>query len=71
MAKGDGRYVKLLMVLAKTDVLLLDDFGLVAALRWYVRHFARHTDLVVLLEVEEPRGAERLPAAIPDDKIRM
>ena len=28
MAKGDGRYVKLLMVLAKIDVLLLDDFGL-------------------------------------------
>src|SRR5256714_1337333 len=28
MAKGDGRYGKLLMTLAKTDVLMLDDWGL-------------------------------------------
>jgi len=28
LAKGDGRYVKLMMALAKTDVLILDDWGL-------------------------------------------
>jgi DNA replication protein DnaC len=28
MAKGDGRYGKLLTTLAKTDVLMLDDWGL-------------------------------------------
>jgi DNA replication protein DnaC len=28
MAKGDGRYGKLLMTLAKTDLLILDDWGL-------------------------------------------
>jgi DNA replication protein DnaC len=28
IAKGDGRYVKLMMALAKTDVLILDDWGL-------------------------------------------
>src|SRR6266446_3004551 len=33
IAKGDGRYGKLLTTLAKTDVLLLDDWGL-AAFTW-------------------------------------
>ena len=28
LAKGDGRYAKLITQLSKTDVLLLDDFGL-------------------------------------------
>jgi len=28
IAKGDGRYVKLMLALAKTDVLILDDWGL-------------------------------------------
>jgi DNA replication protein DnaC len=28
IAKGDGRYPKLLSTLAKTDVLILDDWGL-------------------------------------------
>jgi len=28
LAKGDGRYLKLLTTLAKTDLLVLDDFGL-------------------------------------------
>ena len=27
IAKGDGRYVKLMATLAKTDVLILDDWG--------------------------------------------
>src|SRR6266699_576985 len=36
MAKGDGRYVKLLMVLAKIDVLLLDDFGLALGCRTFL-----------------------------------
>ncbi len=29
-AKGDGRYLKLLTGFAKTDLLILDDFGLMA-----------------------------------------
>jgi len=49
-------------VMADLRPAILDDFGLVAALRWYIRHFARGTDLVVLLEVEEPHSAPRLPS---------
>lgn len=58
-------------VMAELRPAILDDFGLVAALRWYVRHFARHTDLVVLLEVEEPRAAPRLPAEIETALFRV
>ncbi len=49
-------------VLTDLHPAILDDFGLVAALRWYARHFARNADLAVLLEVEEPRSTPRLPS---------
>jgi PAS domain S-box-containing protein len=58
-------------VMAELRPAILDDFGLVAALRWYARHFARHTDLVVLLEIEEPRSAPRLPAEIETALFRV
>ena len=44
MAKGDGRYLKLLATFAKTDLLILDDYGL-ARLNQEQRH-----DLLEILE---------------------
>jgi DNA replication protein DnaC len=44
LAKGDGRYLKLITALAKTDLLVLDDYGL-AALNQEQRH-----DLLEILE---------------------
>jgi len=44
LAKGDGRYLKLLTNLAKTDLLVLDDFGL-TPLNQEQRH-----DLLEILE---------------------
>ena len=58
-------------VMAELRPAILDDFGLVAALRWYARHFARNTDLVVLLEVEELRSAPRLPADLETALFRI
>jgi signal transduction histidine kinase len=58
-------------VMAELRPAILDDFGLVAALRWYMRHFARHTDLAVLLEVEEPHAAPRLPADLETALFRI
>ena len=58
-------------VMAELRPAILDDCGLVAALRWYMRHFARHTDLVVLLEVEEPRAAPRLPSDLETALFRI
>lgn len=58
-------------VMAELRPAILDDFGLVAALRWYTRHFARHTDLAVLLDVEEPPSAPRLPSDIETALFRL
>ena len=58
-------------VMADLRPAILDDFGLVAALRWYTQHFARHTDLAVLLEVEEPRAAARLPPELETALFRI
>lgn len=44
LAKGDGRYLKLITALTKTDLLVLDDYGL-AALNQEQRH-----DLLEILE---------------------
>ena len=44
LAKGDGRYIKILATLAKTDLLVLDDYGL-AVLSKDQRH-----DLLEILE---------------------
>jgi len=59
MAKGDGRYVKLLMVLAKIDVLLLDDFGL-APLSDEHRH-----DLLEVVEDRHDRRATIVTSQLP------
>jgi PAS domain S-box-containing protein len=58
-------------VMAELRPAILDDYGLVAALRWYTRHFARHTDLVVLLDVEKPRFAPRLPPDLETALFRI
>jgi signal transduction histidine kinase len=58
-------------VMAELRPAILDDFGLVAALRWYTRHFARNTNLAVLLEVEEPVAAPRVPAEIETALFRI
>jgi signal transduction histidine kinase len=58
-------------VMADLRPAILDDFGLVAALRWYMRHFARHTDLAVLLDVEEPPAASRLPPDLETALFRI
>jgi DNA replication protein DnaC len=44
LAKGDGRYLKLLKIFAKTDLLVLDDYGLVT-----LQQEQRH-DLLEILE---------------------
>ena len=44
LAKGDGRYLKLVTALAKTDILVLDDYGLVT-----LNQEQRH-DLLEILE---------------------
>jgi len=59
IAKGDGRYVKLMTVLAKTDVLLLDDFGL-APLSDAHRH-----DLLEVLEDRHDRRATIVTSQLP------
>jgi len=59
IAKGAGRYVKLLTVLAKTDVLLLDDFGL-APLSDAHRH-----DLLEVLEDRHDRHATIVTSQLP------
>jgi DNA replication protein DnaC len=61
IAKGDGRYVKLMTVLAKTDVLLLDDFGL-APLSDAHRH-----DLLEVLEDRHDRRATIVTSQLPVD----
>jgi PAS domain S-box-containing protein len=58
-------------VMADLRPAILDDYGLVAALRWYTRHFARQTDLAVLLEIEEPPSAPRLPADLETALFRI
>jgi signal transduction histidine kinase len=45
---------------------VLDDYGLVAALRWYAEQFARRTGIGVVVEGEEPvpRLATRVEGAL-------
>jgi PAS domain S-box-containing protein len=58
-------------VMADLRPAVLDDYGLVAALRWYTRYFARQTDLAVLLEIEEPPSAPRLPSDLETALFRI
>jgi DNA replication protein DnaC len=59
MAKGDGRYPKLMASLAKTAVLILDDWGL-APLNDENRH-----DVLELLEDRHGRGATLVTSQFP------
>ena len=57
LAKGDGRYVKLMSALAKTDVLILDDWGLA------VLSDENRRDLLELLEDRHDCRATRSPVS--------
>jgi DNA replication protein DnaC len=59
IAKGDGRYPKLLASLAKTDLLLLDDWGLAVP-----SEENRH-DLLELLEERHERRATLVTSQLP------
>jgi DNA replication protein DnaC len=59
IAKGDGRYVKLLTALAKTDVLILDDFGLTTF------SDENRRDLLELLEDRHDRRATLVTSQLP------
>lgn len=59
MAKGDGRYGKLMTTLSRTDLLLLDDFGL-APLNAEHRH-----DLLEVLEDRHDQRATIVTSQLP------
>ena len=59
IAKGDGRYPKLMASLAKTNLLILDDWGL-ASLSDENRH-----DVLELLEDRHGRGATMVTSPFP------
>jgi len=61
LAKGDGRYLKLLSTLAKTDLLVLDDFGL-APLNQEQRH-----DLLEILEDRHNIRSTIVTSQLPED----
>lgn len=61
LAKGDGRYLKLLASLAKTDLLVLDDFGL-APLNQEQRH-----NLLEILEDRYNIKATIITSQLPED----
>ncbi|MCK4788799.1 MAG: sensor histidine kinase [Desulfobacteraceae bacterium] len=48
---------------------VLDDYGLVAALHWYVDQFARRTDIAVIVEGEEP--VPRLDTRVENTLFRI
>lgn len=59
IAKGDGRYVKLMATLAKTDVLILDDWGLATL------SDENRRDLLELLEDRYDRRATIVTSQLP------
>ena len=59
IAKGDGRYTKLMAALAKTDLLLLDDWGLA------VLSDENRRDLLELLEDRHGRRATLVTSQLP------
>lgn len=61
IAKGDGRYVKLMTSLAKTDVLILDDWGLATL------SDENRRDLLELLEDRHDRRATIVTSQLPVD----
>jgi DNA replication protein DnaC len=61
IAKGDGRYGKLLTTLAKTDVLILDDWGLAPL------NDENRRDLLALLDDRHDRRATMVTSQLPVD----
>ena len=61
MAKGDGRYGKLLTTLAKTAVLILDDWGLAPL------NEENRRDLLELLDDRYDRRATMVTSQLPVD----
>jgi DNA replication protein DnaC len=59
IAKADGRYGKLLTTLSKTDLVLLDDFGLAP-----LHHEQRH-DLLEVIEDRHGRRATMVTSQLP------
>jgi DNA replication protein DnaC len=59
VAKGDGRYVKLMGTLAKTDVLILDDWALAPL------NDANRRDLLEVLEDRHDRRATLITSQLP------
>ena len=62
IAKGDGRYLKLLAALSKTDLIVLDDWGLVSLTDEQPR------DLLELLEDRHGFRSTLVAAQLPVDK---
>jgi DNA replication protein DnaC len=62
MAKGDGRYPKLLTSFAKTDLLLLDDFGLETLTE------DQRRDLLEILEDRHGTRATLVTSQLPTDR---
>jgi DNA replication protein DnaC len=58
-AKGDGRYAKVMAALAKTELIILDDWGLVQ-----FGHESRH-DVLELLEDRHGRRATMVTSQLP------
>jgi DNA replication protein DnaC len=61
ITKGDGRYPKLMTTLARTDLLLLDDWGLAALSE------ENHRDLLELLEDRHERRSTLVTSQVPVD----
>jgi DNA replication protein DnaC len=62
IAKGDGRYTKLLAVLVKTDLLVLDDWGIAPFTD------EQRRDLLEILEDRHSRRSTLVTAQLPVDK---
>lgn len=62
MAKGDGSYAKLLARLAKTDVLVLDDWGLIKL------NAEQRRDLLEILEDRYGSRATIITSQLPLDQ---
>jgi DNA replication protein DnaC len=61
IARGDGRHARLLKAMAKTDVLILDDWGLA------VLAPAERRDLLEILEDRHGRGSTIVTSQLPVD----
>lgn len=61
LARGDGRYVKLLRQLARLDVLILDDWGLVRLVA------AQQADLLELIDDRHQRRSTIVTSQLPVD----